>query len=142
MSGAREGGYAKIARCAMSALGLVLTLSSHALAESAAEGEVSPSDIDPTQAPSMPTTSPPRPEEPPPTEFPGVVQGGVVTAPRPAFARPWATQRNFALVATEGSYNGFGLGVRGGSLRIGLEGSFAFLPLLATYSPDPETFPE
>jgi hypothetical protein len=46
------------------------------------------------------------------------------------------------MVATAGAYNGFGLGLRGGSPRVGLDASFAFFPVLATYSPDQQTFPK
>jgi hypothetical protein len=88
--------------------------------------------------PSASTTT----EDTAPAEFPGVVQGGVVSAPRSPSARPWPTQRNFALFATEGSYSGFGLGLRGGWLRVGMDASFAYFPILATYSWDPESFPE
>jgi hypothetical protein len=88
------------------------------------------------------TAPPSAPEEAPPVEFPGITQGGVVSAVPSAFERPWSTQRNFALVASEGSFNGFGLGVRAGWLRVGWDASFAFFPFLTTFSPDPETFPK
>ncbi|HMJ56896.1 MAG TPA: hypothetical protein VK540_32735 [Polyangiaceae bacterium] len=117
----RIGEWGKVARGARRASGILLALSSAALAQSVA---------------------PPTTEQASPTEFPGVVQGGVVAASPPTACRPWSTQRNFAFVATEGSYNGFGLGARAGSLRVGVDASFAFLPVFATYSPDPETFPD
>ena len=146
MSKFRLGGCANVVLWAAHAFSIVLALGSIALAQSTPRGGESPTDASPPEAPSAApianTTSPTAPEEPPPAEFPGVVQGGVVTAPRPAFARPWPTQRNFALLATEGSYGGFGLGLRGGWLRVGIDGSFAFFPIFATFSSNPEEFPE
>ena len=140
-----QGGCAKVARAAARALSIVAALSSIAFAQSTPHGGPSPTDASPPEAPSaapIANTTPTAPEETPPAEFPGVVQSGVVTAPRPAFARPWPTQRNFALLATEGSYSGFGLGLRGGWLRVGIDGAFAFFPIFATFSSNPEEFPE
>ena len=143
MSGTRKGAYANVALTLERAVAIVLMLSSGARAQGTAPGEASPADAGPTPAP--PTAAPPpagAAEETAPTEFPGVVQGGVVAAYPPPITRPWSTQRNFAIVATEGSYSGFGLGFRGGGARVGLDASFAFLPILATYSANPETFPD
>jgi hypothetical protein len=83
-----------------------------------------------------------KPDEPPVAEFPDVMQGGVVTGKPNLDLRPWPTQRNFALIATEGSFNGFGLGVRAGTLRLGVEAAFTFSPILATYVLDPEAAPD
>jgi len=137
----RLGVRANLGLGGVRAFSFVLALSCVASAEVAAQSEPSPPDDPPSQAPPPNTTTPAAPETRP-AEFLGVVQGGGVTAPRPAFVRPWTTQRNFALLATEGSYSGFGLGLRGGWLRVGLDGSFAYLPVFATYSSDPEKFPE
>jgi hypothetical protein len=122
------------------AVALTLGLSSQAAGQAQAQSEGPPAE--PTDAPPVPVTPPAKPEEAPPAEFPGVTQGGGVSSTRSAWERPWPTQRNFALVATEGSFNGYGLGFRAGWLRVGWDASFAFSPILATYSPDPETFPE
>jgi hypothetical protein len=115
-----------------------------AAAQSGGQNEPLPAEAPRSEQPASPgiATTPPITDEARPAEFPGMVQGGAVTAPRPAFARPWPTQRNFALLATEGSYSGFGLGLRGGWLRIGLDGSFAYFPIFATYAVNPERFPE
>jgi hypothetical protein len=137
----RIGGGANVAFGAMGAF-VVLMLSYGASAQSASQSEPSPTDAQRPEAASGNATTPEAPEESPPVEFPGVVQGGAVTVPRPALARPWSTQRNFALLATQGSYSGFGLGIRSGWLRVGVDTSFAFMPLFATYSSNPETFPE
>lgn len=83
-----------------------------------------------------------EPEAPPPMEFPGMIQEGTVTGARDPYARPWPTQRNLALFGTYGTFNGFGLGVRAGSLRVGLDASFSFSPILATYQADSEATPE
>jgi hypothetical protein len=91
--------------------------------------------------PAAPAPSPAPAEEPAPTEFAGVVQGGVVSPSPPPAAPSWSTQRNIALVATAGSYNGLGLGFRAGWPRIGVDASFAYLPIFATHSPNPEKFP-
>jgi hypothetical protein len=139
MRGARAGGCAKMARRAMRVVGVMLALVAEASGQTAVPAESLPTAPDDT--PTAPP-SPDTPVEPRPTEFPGVIQGGVVGATPRSYERPWSTQRNFALVATEGSFNGFGLGFRGGAPRVGLDGSFAFAPVFATYSPEPDTFPE
>lgn len=61
---------------------------------------------------------------------------------REARARALKAQRNFALVAVGLAYDGFGLGIRGGSSRVGLDLSGAFRPVFVTYSSDPEKFPK
>jgi hypothetical protein len=127
-----------MARRGWPVLGAVLILSGEAAGQTGAPADVSPTS--PTDA--LPKDAPGPPEDARPTEFPGVTEGGVVTGARSPDERPWSTQRHFAFAATEGSFNGFGLGVRGGAPRVGLESSFAYMPILATYSPDPETFPE
>src|SRR5690242_902794 len=102
-----------------SLVGAVLIAAS---SEVAAQAEPDTPADDPRAA--TPPSVPPA-EEPSPTEFPGVVEGGVVSAsaaaPPSKFERPWPTQRRLALSVTEGSYNGFGLGFRAGSLRAGVE---------------------
>jgi len=79
-----------------------------------------------------------------PVEFSGVVQEGGVVAATAAPAPPCLelAQRDFALVATEGSYSGFGLGFRAGGPRIGFDGSFAFMPLLVTFAANPDSAPD
>jgi hypothetical protein len=109
-------------------------------AQTAPQGLTPPADV--ANAPPSETVPPGTAEEAPPAEFPGVIQSGGVSVASSAEARPWPTQRHFALVASEGSFNGFGLGVRGGWLRAGLDASFGFVPFLVTYGSDPEEFPE
>jgi hypothetical protein len=127
----------------MRVVGLTLVLGAEAAAQANPPPETLPA---PGESSSKPP-SPAAPDDAKPTEFPGVIEGGVAAAPpppppRPSDERPWSTQRNLGIVATQGSFDGFGLGVRGGAARVGLDGSFAFAPILATYSSDPERFPE
>jgi hypothetical protein len=91
-----------------------------------------------------PTSSVDAPDDARPAEFTDVVQEGGVVAATAAPATPCLelTQRDFALVATEGSYNGFGLGFRVGGPRIGFDGSFAFVPLLMTFQANPDASPD
>lgn len=51
-------------------------------------------------------------------------------------------QRNFALVALALPYDGFGLGIRAGGPRVGLDLSAAFRPVFTTFSSDPGEFPK
>jgi hypothetical protein len=107
----------------------------------------------PDPAPTAPAASTPA-ETPPaapakevddatPAEFSGIVEGGVVGASPPTpSALPWSTQRSFALLASEGSYNGFGLGLRIARSRIALDSSFAFMPLLVSFQSDPDASPD
>jgi hypothetical protein len=140
----RSGGRAKVAVGRRRAFSFVLVVNAMAAAQPGGQNEPSPAEAPRSEQPVSTgiIATPATPDEARPAEFPGMVQGGAVTAPRPAFARPWPTQRNVALLATEGSYSGFGLGLRAGWLRVGLDSSFAFFPILATHSVDPETFPE
>jgi len=123
----------------MRAFALVLVLSSGAAGQTSSPPDASPAPSDAPPAHAAPSIAP---DEASPTQFPGVTEGGVVSAATYVSDRPWPTQRHFALVATEGSFSGYGLGFRAGWLRAGLDGAFAYTPLLATYSPDPEKFPE
>jgi hypothetical protein len=142
--------FAKVALVAPCAFGTLLLLRSAARAQPPAPKDNTPTDVAPAETPpanpaeTPPTKAPPpsSSEEAPPAEFPCVVQGGVVAAAPPSSTRPWPTQRNFALFAAGGSYHGLGLGIRTGWARVGLDTSFAFFPILATYSPNPETFPD
>jgi hypothetical protein len=141
MSGSRAVRNVKAAPSAALGLALVtMIVVTDAAAQTAPQGAAPPADA--PDAPPTKTAPPSTAEETPPAEFPGVIQSGSVSVTQSAAERPWPTQRHFALVATQGSFNGFGLGFRGGWLRAGLDASFAFLPLLATYSSDPETFPD
>jgi hypothetical protein len=67
-----------------------------------------------------------------------VLEGGrVVATPAPApLARELSGQRNIGVLAMAG-LEGFGLGVRGGTQRVGLEAGGAWLPLLETYAAKP-----
>jgi hypothetical protein len=57
-------------------------------------------------------------------------------------ARSLLAQRNFALVFVALAYDGFGLGIRAGGARVGLDLSGAFRPVFTTYSRDPDQFPK
>jgi hypothetical protein len=82
--------------------------------------------------------------EEPRANFTATVQSGTVQSKaRPCWPElPWShAQRSLALLATLGSYSGFGLGVRAGSARFGFDGSYGFLPVLVTFQQQPESDP-
>jgi len=86
--------------------------------------------------------------EPAPTvsEPPIVMLEGGVTAThqpaKPAEQERYQTQRSFAVLAEAGLVDGFGLGLRAGLPRVGLDLSAGYLPMLATYSQDAEHTPK
>jgi len=143
MTGTRKDGWARVVLSALCVFVTALVLSSAARAQSAALGEGAPADPPPTEAAPATAASPATSAEPRPAEFPGMLQGGVVAPPpQPALPPAWSTQRNLALIATAGSYSGFGLGFRAGWPRVGLDASFGAFPVLATFSANPEKFPK
>ncbi len=81
--------------------------------------------------------------EEPRANFTAVQSGTVQSKARPCWPElPWShAQRSLALLATMGSYSGFGLGVRAGSARFGFDGSYGFLPVLVTFQQQPESDP-
>jgi hypothetical protein len=83
----------------------------------------------------------PAPEEPPVV----MLEGGVTAtrAPaKPTEQERYRTQRGFAALVMAGLIDGFGLGARVGTPRIGLDLSAAYVPTLATYSQDTQHAPK
>ena len=109
-----------------------------------AEKTANPTKDAPVALPSDGATSNASREETP-ADLTQVVQEGNVSGKAPTCwpALPWAEhQRSLALLATLGSYSGFGLGVRAGSARFGFDGSFGFLPVFATFQQTTESDPD
>jgi hypothetical protein len=95
-------------------------------------------------APSGSASAAPVTDEPPLV----MLEGGVAArraAATPVDAPPeerYKTQRGFAILAAGGMLEGFGLGARVGTPRIGLDLSGGYLPVLATYSRDSQHSPK
>ena len=85
---------------------------------------------------------PPREEAP--VDLTKEVQEGKVEGKAPTCwpALPWTTQRSLGILATLGSYSGFGLGVRAGKERLGFDVSYGFLPVFTTFQQTQESDPE